>query len=141
MAVDGARRRDGVRRVECPPAAECDLPHSLPERAVVERLAAGAERVVAQPSLPEVAHLADRRHARDVTQQEVEHRAATTAEAAHEEDADAHRAGAIMRPGGVAGAGRSGGAAAGTASCSSSDCRQSSAHAIITRYIATGRKS
>ena len=57
----------------------------LPERAVVERLAAAAEIVVAKAPLPEVAHLADGHHPRLLGQQHVEHGAPAAAKAADEQ--------------------------------------------------------
>ena len=150
VAIHRPRRRQRVVRVEPVPAAKRVLPDRPPERAVMKRRAAAAEIVVAQPALPEMAHLAHRHHPRLLGQQHVEHGASAAAQPTNEQHRDRRRArtGGPGRPlqhlhgqapyavtrliglsGRIAGAG------------SRRRSRHSRPQAIITTYMVTGRKS
>ncbi len=130
VAVGLPRGGDRLGGVEPVPAAESLLPHLTPERAVVELLPARAQRVVAKAALPEVAHLADRDHARHSGEQHVEHGRAAAPETTDEEHPHGHRAGAaIWKTGGSISSGSASTAAAWAWKRRS---RQRSAQAIIT---------
>src|SRR4029077_10193949 len=75
------------REVQGVPAAEGDLAHLAPDRALMERLPAPAEAILSDAAIPDVTELARGEHARHLAEHPVEQRAPAAAPARDEQDA------------------------------------------------------